>query len=193
MFVGYDHPLVSSVLGNTSLSQIGTNWDQLGLNDCWLLAGSVVQTVWNLKFGLPPEHGISDIDLVYFDAQDLSFEVEQENQARIQSMFAEVDCWIDVKNEARVHLWYREKLGFEIQPYTSTKEAITTFPTTATAIGTRPTTGEPEIYCPFGSKDLLEGVVRPNNTQITREIYERKVSKWIHQWPQLQVIEWDDR
>jgi hypothetical protein len=37
-----------------------------------------------------------------------------------------------------VHLWYAEKFGNVLAPYTSTEDAITTFPTTATAIGVQP-------------------------------------------------------
>ena len=43
----------------------------------WYLgAGGVVQTVWNMKHGFDPEHGIKDYDLVYYDANDTSYEGE---------------------------------------------------------------------------------------------------------------------
>jgi uncharacterized protein len=47
-------------------------WSDIRLPDCWLVAGFLAQTVWNDAFGLPATHGISDIDLVYFDGGDLS-------------------------------------------------------------------------------------------------------------------------
>jgi hypothetical protein len=40
------------------------------------------------------------------------------------------------KNQARVHT--EAKFGYLINPYTSTAEATTTFPTTAAAVGLRP-------------------------------------------------------
>lgn len=38
----------------------------------------------------------------------------------------------DVKNQARVHTWYGGRFGY-ILPYASTADAISTWPTTATA------------------------------------------------------------
>ena len=65
------------------------------------------------QIGLPATHGISDIDLVYFDGNDLSEETEAGHATRVRALFADLGLWIDVKNEARVHLWYAEKFGPE--------------------------------------------------------------------------------
>ncbi|WP_313903137.1 nucleotidyltransferase family protein [Rhizobium leguminosarum] len=48
----------------------------LGLPQCMLTAGCLFQTVWNLKTGNDPEHGIKDYDIFYFDDHDLSWEAE---------------------------------------------------------------------------------------------------------------------
>lgn len=45
---------------------------KIPLPDSWLAAGAVTQTVWNHIFGFPPVYGIQDVDIVYFDADDLS-------------------------------------------------------------------------------------------------------------------------
>src|SRR4051812_31454115 len=57
---------------------------QLGVPSCYLGAGAVSQTVWNLGHGFAPTYGIKDYDLVYFDASDLSVDAERavEQQAR---------------------------------------------------------------------------------------------------------------
>jgi hypothetical protein len=39
----------------------------------------------------------------------------------------------DVKNEARVHLWYERRFGRHLEPYRSTGDAIATWPTTASS------------------------------------------------------------
>ena len=83
-----------------------------------------------------------------------------------------------MKNEARVHVWYAQKFGYAIPPYVSTDQAISTFSTTATAIGVRPTQGALQIVAPFGLADLFGLIVRPNKAQITRMIYETKVARW---------------
>lgn len=156
-----------------------------------MVAGCLAQTVWNIRFGLPADHGISDLDLVYFDPDDLSLSSEQRQAERIRTMFPGLPVWIDVKNEARVHLWYEEKFGYPISPYRSVTDAIDTFPTTATAVGIRPVGGGAEIYARFDLSDLLDGVVRANRKQITRDIYEEKTSKWRKIWPNLTIIEWN--
>ncbi|MFB9948916.1 nucleotidyltransferase family protein [Rhizobium puerariae] len=180
------------VLSNPLVHAVWGEWDRLDLPECWLVAGCLAQTAWNKRFGFPPEYAISDLDLVYFDADDISAEREQQHGERIRMMFAHLPVWIDVKNEARVHVWYEEKFGYGIAPYRSMKEAIDTFPTTATAVGIRKSTDLPEVYAPFGLDDLLSGTVRANRRQITREIFEAKVSKWLSRWPDLTVIPWDE-
>lgn len=174
------------------LGPILQRWDRIRLNDCWLAAGSVAQTVWNRKFGLPPSLGITDVDLVYFDADDLSSVSEQRQAERIRHIFDDLTVWFDVKNEARVHLWYEEKFGYPIAPYKSTKDAILTFPTRATAVGIRPSGDGLEVYAPFGLDDLAGGVVRANKTLISKAVFDAKVAKWIKTWPDLSIVDWRD-
>jgi hypothetical protein len=165
-------------------------WSEIALPDCWLVAGCLAQTVWNDAFGLPATHGISDIDLVYFDGNDLSEEAEAGHATRVLALFADLGLWIDVKNEARVHLWYAEKFGNALTPYVSTEDAITTFPTTATAVGVQPRAGGLHVFAPYGLSDLLGAIVRPNKKQITQSVYEAKVKKWQDRWPGLRIVAW---
>ncbi|WJV29726.1 nucleotidyltransferase family protein [Rossellomorea sp. AcN35-11] len=98
---------------------------------------------------------------------------------------------LDVKNQARVHLWYEKKFGFSIKPYESLEEAIDSWPTTATALGVRlERGGSHKIYAPYDLEDLYSMIVRPNKRMITREIYEAKANKWKNKWPMLKVIPW---
>jgi uncharacterized protein len=175
-----------------TVATIVDRWPQIDLPDCWLVAGCLAQTVWNDAFGLPATHGISDIDLVYFDGQDLSAETEAGHAVGLRTLFADLGLWIDAKNEARVHLWHAEKFGNSLAPYVSTEDAIATFPTTATAVGVQPRAGALHVFSPYGLSDLLGLIVRPNKKQITRSIYDAKVMKWQAKWPGLRVVPWDD-
>ncbi len=188
-----DIELHAAVLDSRLLRPIIDGWDKLALPDCWMVAGGLAQTVWNKIFSLPCGHGISDVDIVYFDSDDLSETSEEQHAARIRAIFAHLPVWIDVKNEARVHMWYEDKFGYSISPYTSTADAITSFPTTATAIGLRRTESSLLLEAPFGIHDLMAGVVRPNKKQITRAIYEAKVARWLTNWPGLTILPWDER
>ena len=60
---------------------------------------------------------------------------------------------------------------------------------TATALGLRrDSKGKWIVYAPFGLNDLFGKIVRANKTQITKEIYEKKVIKWRAIWTDLKII-----
>ncbi|MBY0014255.1 nucleotidyltransferase family protein [Paenibacillus typhae] len=156
-------------------------------------AGYLVQTVWNQLTGRPAEYGISDIDLVYFDPADLSFEAESEQIAEGRKQFNGVPVPLDIKNQARVHLWYENKFGIRLQPYSSLEAAIDSWPTTVTSLGARlEPSGEWRIYAPFGLADLYSLTVRPNKALISEAVYRSKTEKWHSKWPELQIIPWED-
>lgn len=162
------------------------------LPDCWLVAGAVAQILWNRHFGLPHDHGIRDVDVVYFDPDDLSAAGEQRQATRVAELLADLPVAIDVKNEARVHLWYARRFGLPIPPYPSMAAAIATFPTTATAIGVRLRRGCFEIEAPFGLDDLLAGIVRANPVLAGEAVYRAKTDRWAAKWPGLVVVPWRD-
>lgn len=97
---------------------------------------------------------------------------------------------IDIKNEARVHLWYKRYFGYTINPYSSIESAINTWPTTASSIGVRIKEGELIVYAPFGMNDMFGQIVRANKSQITEEIYIKKCEKWKSKWESLTVLKW---
>ena len=161
----------------------------LGLENYYIGAGCVCQTVWNFQNGLDLMYGISDIDFVYFD-EDLSYEKEDCVIKQVKDLFRELPVEIDVKNQARVHLWYKDHYGYDSRPYASVEEAINTWPTTATAIGVRMQGDALVVYAPFGLNDLFGQIVRPNKTQITEETYLQKCEKWAAKWNTLTFVPW---
>jgi uncharacterized protein len=184
--------LESIILTSPILAPILGQWSAISLPDCWLAAGALAQTVWNDAFGFAPDHGLKDVDLVYFDGADISERQETSRAERLRDLFSGLPVRIDAKNEARVHLWYAAKFGYSIAPYTSTAHAIATFPTTATSVGVQPKAEGLSITAPFGLSDLLGLVVRPNKVQITRSIYEAKVARWQSLWPRLAIVDWSE-
>ena len=162
----------------------------MGLKDYYIGAGCITQTVWNYQSGFELSSGISDIDFVYFDDTDLSFDAENKIISSVTSKISTSKISLDIKNQARVHLWYKERFGYEIKPYDSIESAINTWPTTATSIGVRLENNKLRIYAPFGLNDLFGMIVKANKAQITEKIYMQKVQKWITKWPSLTVIPW---
>jgi len=185
-----DSRLSSLVAASPVLTTILNRWEFVALPNCWLSGSAIAQTAWNAAFGLSPEYGLADIDLVYFDDDDLSEEGEARAAERIQGLFPDLPIRIDAKNEARVHLWYEAKFGYPIPPYRSSEHAISTFPTTAGAVAIRPEAAGLSIFAPFGLHDLLSCTVRPNKAQITQAIYDAKVARWRACWPMLTIIDW---
>ncbi|MFI8685812.1 nucleotidyltransferase family protein [Rossellomorea sp. NPDC077527] len=154
-------------------------------------AGCIANTVWNEISCYPFEYGISDVDIVYYDSGNKTLESEKEIKENLLNLLGDFPFKLDVKNQARVHLWYKEKFGFSIEPYHSLNSAIDTWPTTATALGLRQEKDDTlKIYAPYQLEDLFSMVVRPNKRMITREIYENKANKWQEKWPKLLVIPW---
>jgi hypothetical protein len=181
-----------SLRQNKWLGEILERFEEIGLPDSWLVAGVIAQTIWNLGCEQPAEFGLKDVELIYFDQQDLSFEAEVGHERRLRGLFRHLPIKLDVKNEARVHLWYEERFGYTISPYLSSADAIATFPTTATAVGVRWIRDKLECCAPFGLDDLFGLVVRPNKRQITRAIYEAKVDRWRSIWPRLNFLSWEE-
>lgn len=162
----------------------------LALPDWYLGAGCIAQTVWNHLTGKEPAAHIKDLDLAYFDPTDLSKKSETRREEEVEALFRDIHIKVDVKNQARVHLWYKEAFGYPIDPYPSVEAAISSWPTTATCIGVRTYKGQFTVYAPYGLNDLFDMVARPNKVQITEEIYMKKVNRWKACWPGLKIIPW---
>jgi len=177
---------------NPIIDTIMSSAGQIDLPNWHLCAGCLTQSVWNARFGHPPHHGVSDIDLVYFDDTDLSEETEAEASQRIGNLFSDFDIRIDVKNQARVHLWYQTRFGKPILPFQSVAHAVACFPTTATAIAARIDNGKMSLIAPFGYEDLLRSIVRPNKRLATQDVYEAKIARWQRFWPQLTYLPWGE-
>jgi hypothetical protein len=174
------------------ISEVLRRAPDLRMPNWYLGAGCIAQTVWNAAHGFEPAFGIKDYDLVYYDFADLSSESENDYAAKADRLFRDLEVATDVKNEARVHLWYEQHFGYKIAPYESVEHAISTWPTTATSVAiTTGTDGILRLCAPFGLNDLLGLIVRPNKTQITKQIYQKKIGRWIGLWPCLQILSWD--
>jgi hypothetical protein len=132
----------------------------------WLVAGALFQTVRNAKSGRAPTADICDYDLFYFDDSDLSWEAEDAAIRRSVALFADLGVTAELRNQARVHLWYESRFGHPCPPLTSSRHGIERFPIAGTCIGLRPKGhGELELYAPFGLADALGGVLRPKSEQ----------------------------
>jgi uncharacterized protein len=163
----------------------------LDLPGWYLVAGCLYQTVWNVVTGQPPESGILDYDLGYFDASDLSWQAEDAVIQEGSEVFGCIATPVQIRNQARVHLWYEQKFGVPCPPHESSEAAIDTFEATCACLGVRRESGGAwRIYAPRGLSDVFNLVVRPNPVLAPRHVYQAKVTRWQRQWPALSVLPW---
>lgn len=181
---------LSRVLSNPVNAKILERAPQLGVPDWWLTAGALFQTVWNVLDGRDPGAGIRDYDLFYFDP-DTSYEAEDAVIRRAQALFADLEVQVEVRNEARVHLWYEEHFGTPAAPFTSTTDAVDHFAAKTCCFAvTADDDGGLRTYAPFGYADLFARRVVPNPVLAPRGVYAAKTKRWVAEWPSLQIIPW---
>lgn len=164
----------------------------LEMPNWYLGAGCIAQTVWNVLHGFDPKQGIKDYDLVYFDPIDTSYEGEDRYIQKGKELFQNIAGDVEIRNQARVHLWYEKHFGYPIKPHQSAEDAIRTWPTTATTVGVRyDDMGDLQVYAAYGLDDLFGMIVRANKILVSEKVYQQKVERWTKMWPMLKVIPWD--
>src|SRR6201984_1974909 len=125
---------------------------RLCLPDWLVFSGAVYQPVLNHLTGRPLDYGIEDYDLAYFDASDLSYEAEDAVIRRVSAAFDEpLRTMVQVRNQARVHLWFETKFGEPYGPLSCTAEALERFTSATFAVGVRLEADDRlHIEAPFG-------------------------------------------
>lgn len=166
--------------------------EELDLSDWYLAAGCLYQTVWNVLDGHPPERGIVDYDLIYFDDGDVSWEAEDSVIRRCAGVFGDLPIIVEARNQARVHLWYEDRFGVAAPPLGSSAEAVDRYAAHACQVAIRSTNGDYIVYAPNGFNDLFAFVLRPNPVVAPKHVYETKAARWTSLWPRLTVIPWPD-
>ncbi|MET7779677.1 nucleotidyltransferase family protein [Streptomyces sp. NPDC005388] len=183
--------LRSALSQNEILTDVMARAATLDLPGWYVTAGCLFQTVWNVVTGRPPTNGIKDYDVFYFDSSDLSWEAEDAVIKAGQEVFADLPAEVEIRNEARVHLWYEQKFGVPCPPHESTEAAIDCFAATTCCLGVQlGSDREWRVYAPHGLSDVFNLVVRPNPVLAPREVYETKAARWKAEWPELTVLPW---
>lgn len=176
---------------NGVLTQVLERGATMGLPGWYLTAGCLFQTVWNVVTGRPATEGIKDYDVFYHDAGDLSWEAEDAVIRAGREVFAGLPAEVEIRNEARVHLWYEDRFGVPCPPYESSEAAIDSFAATTCCLGVRlEAGGRWRVYAPHGLSDVFGLVLRPNPVLAPRSVYEAKAARWREQWPELTVLDW---
>ncbi len=182
-----DQRFIADALANRHNRVILDAWESLALPDGWLVAGCLFQTVWNLQSGRPPEEGIKDYDIFYFDESDVSAQAEQAVQERIDRRLGSLGIPIEARNQARVHLWYERDFGYACPRLRSAKDGIDRFLIPSTCVGIRRTGQGDELYAPHGVALLREGVLAPNPLTFHLPLFRDKAASYRARWNWLRV------
>lgn len=171
---------------NTINAEIAFRLPQLGLDQCMLTAGCLFQTIWNHQSQLPLTWGIKDYDVFYFD-EDLSFEAENKIINSTQKLFQDLDINIELKNQARVHLWYSSRFGGQYPKLESTQDGIDRYLISGTCLGLD--IESHKIYAPNGFSDTEQGILRINPKNYKLDLFHQKAKSYQARWPWLKIIE----
>src|SRR5262249_49822322 len=131
---------------------------------------------------------IKDYDVGYFDASDISYEAEDVVIRRVAAAFEPpLRELVEVRNQARVHVWFEGKFGEPYAPLRGTAEALERFTSCTFAVGVRV---EPDrrlaVVAPFGLEDLFALRLRPNPIRRTNG-FARTAAAAVARWPELMV------
>src|SRR4029077_6709189 len=180
---------LSAILTATPpLMQVLSVARHLSLPDWLVFSGAVYQPVLNHLTGRPLDYGIKDYDLGYFDASDLLYEADDAVICRVKAAFDEpLRSMVEVRNQARVHLWFEAKFGEAYGPLSCTAEALERFASATFAVGVRLESDDwLHIEPPLGLADLFALRLRPNPRRKTVG-FARASSDVQRRWPEVVI------
>ena len=182
--------LAAIIRADPGLMHVLTTVRGLGLNDWRVFSGAVYQSVWNAVTGRPAGYGVRDYDLGYFDA-DVSWDAEDMVIRRVAAAFDEpFRGMVEVRNQARVHLWFEGKFGEPYSALTGTDEALARFVAPAFAVGVRlEDDGSVSVAAPFGLEDVFSLILRPNPNRPLARGWDKAVASARARWPELTILE----
>lgn len=155
----------------------------LELPDWWVCAGFVRSKIWDTLHDYEAKTAMPDVDVIYYDSLHQDEIYEQSLETKLMNIDATIP-W-SVKNQARMHVVNN------MPPYSSSVNAISKFPETATALGvTLDELNNVILTAPCGIEDVLSLQVRPTahflKSKERLHMYKNRVIKknWQSKWYQ---------
>ncbi|MGX1317691.1 hypothetical protein AB7M17_001144 [Bradyrhizobium sp. USDA 377] len=108
---------------------------------------------------------------------------------KLQARLGHLGVKVEIRNQARVHLWYPGKHGLPYPPLTCSIEGIDRFLTQNTQVGIRRAGDGYEVYAPHGFGDVAGLIARPNpGPNFSATNYAVKAARWKELWPEITVV-----
>lgn len=174
------------------LMQVLENLREMALNDWLLVSGAIYNTVWNRLTGRPALTGIKDVDVTYFDDLDLSYEAEDAVIQRVAARFVDSPIPVEVRNQARVHLWFPQKFNQPFSPLKSSEDMLSRYASKTHAVGVYlDASDKMTIMAPFGLDFIFSFRIVPNHFLANnRNAHESKGARAKSVWPELSIEPW---
>lgn len=155
----------------------------LALPDWCLAAGFVRNLVWDRLHDYVTATPLNDIDLVFFDPEEMG--AERDRALTRQLQIATGAPW-SAKNQARMHLRH------DHAPYASTADAMRFWVERETAVGVSlDSHGCLGLIAPLGVESLLAGRVTHNPLHADSRVFLRRIAAkgWRERWPLLEIVD----
>jgi len=167
---------------------------KLNLPQWRIVSGVIYNTVWNVLTGRPSGHGINDIDVIYFDQSDRSWEAEDRIIRHSKAFFKNSPLPVEIRNQARVHLWFPKKFGQDYEALSNGDESIDRYASRTHAVGIRLLDDDSmDLYAPFGLEPIFAFQVIPNRVLANETAHRQKANRALKAWPELTVEPWSQR
>lgn len=182
--------LIEIVRADAALMHVLNVMRGLDLPDWRLFSGAVYQGVWNDRTGRPVGYGIKDYDIGYFDP-DTSWDAEDVIIKRVAAAFEPpFRDLVEVRNQARVHLWFESKFGETYEALTCTDDAPAQFVAPAFALAVRLEKDDTiSVAAPYGLQDVFDMVIRPNPVRGLAKGWDKVIASARGRWPEITVVE----
>jgi hypothetical protein len=190
MTASLESRLIDIIHGVPTTMEVLRKVRDLGLPDAMIFSGAIYQPVWNHLTGRAPDYGIKDYDVAYHDASDTSYEAEDVVIQRVAAAFEPpLRELVEVRNQARVHLWFEKKFGADepYPPLENSAAALKRFVATAFCVGVRMEADDTlSVHAPFGLEDLFALHLRPNPLRVKGAGgWDRTTASAKARWPEI--------
>lgn len=181
-----EEDVIKLIQSDDNMMKIIHTASTLDLPDWWICAGFVRSKIWDTLHGFEERTMTPDVDVIYSDPEIIDEDYEKRLENKLKNLMPDVP-W-SVKNQARMHVVN------QIPPYTSSEDAISKFPETATALGVKlDKENKLVLTAPCGLEDVLHMEIKPTpfftETKERAAIYEERLimKNWTAKWPMVKV------
>ncbi len=187
--MNYEQQLIDIVRKSPKLMTVLETCRASRIPEWRIVSGAVYGTVFNHLTSRDPDYGIKDYDVAYFDP-DTSYDAEDVWIKKIAAALpADLRDLVEVRNQARVHLWFKNRFGCDYEPLKNTDESLERYLCFAHAVAIRLEDDDSiSIAAPFGLDDIFNMVMRPNPKRGQTENRIDKVNSTVKRWNEVKVV-----